>query len=154
MDLPNNRIYGMDEGPGKVVGIDFDQATGNMSVAWEPQEMKTFGWITAIGPKDHRVLMGTNMKLENESDIQAGPVNASYTEQVMWRDAETGKLLAASDFFSPMSTGSQVVPGYGGLNYHVLQDGHIMALKVLPLATNATSTTSAAAGQNSTSVAG
>jgi hypothetical protein len=132
-----------------------------MSVAWEPQEMKTFGWITAIGPKDHRVLMGTNMKLENESDIQAGPVNASYTEQVMWREAETGKLLAASDFFSPMSTGSQVVPGYGGLNYHVLQDGHIMALKVLP-ATNTTSTanmtsttnTSTAAGQNSTSASG
>ena len=25
MDLPNNRIYGTDEGPGKVVGIDFDR---------------------------------------------------------------------------------------------------------------------------------
>lgn len=54
MDLPNNRIYGMDEGPGKVVGIDFDQKTGNMSIAlaWEPKEMKTFGWINAIGPPE------------------------------------------------------------------------------------------------------
>ena len=97
--------------------------------------------------------MGTNMKLENESDIQSGPINASYTEQVMWRDAETGKLLAASDFFSSMSTGSQIVPGYGGLNFHVLQDGYIMALKVLPAA-NATSTaatTTTTASQNSTS---
>jgi hypothetical protein len=95
------------------------------------------------------------MKLENESDIQPGPINASYTEQVMWRDAETGKLLAASDFFTPMSSGSQVVPGYGGLSYHVLQDGHIMALQVLPEpATNATSTTTTATGQNSTAAAG
>jgi hypothetical protein len=52
----------------------------------------------------------------------------------MWRDAATGKLLAASDF-TPMSSGSQVWPGYSGLSYHVLIDGHILALKVLP-ATN------------------
>ena len=156
MDLPNNRIYGMDEGPGKVVGIDFDQETGNMSVAWGPEQMKTFGWVNAIGPKDQRVLVGTNMKVENESNIQPGPINATYSEQVMWRDAETGKLLAASDYFTPMSSGSQVVPGYGGLSYHVLIDGHIMALQVLPEpATNATSiTTTAATGQNMTSAAG
>jgi hypothetical protein len=154
MDLPNNRIYGMDEGPGKVVGIDFDQETGNMSLAWSVDQ-RTFGWVNAIGPPDHRVIVGTNMKLENESDIQPGPINASYTEQVVWRDAATGKLLAASDYFTPMSFGSQVVPGYGGLSYHVLQDGHIMALKVLP-ATNATSTaatTTTTASQNSTTEA-
>jgi hypothetical protein len=146
MDLQNNRIYGMDEGPGMVVGIDFDQETGNMSVAWGPEEMKTFGWVNAIGPPEHRVLVGTNMKVENESNIQPGPINASYTEQVMWRDADTGKLLAASDFFTPMSSGSQVVPGYGSLSYHVLQDGHIMALQVLSRSDdNATSTTSAVA---------
>jgi len=131
-DLPNNRIYGMDEGPGKVVGINFDQKTGNMSIAWGPEEMKTFGWVNAIGPANHRVLIGTNMKLENESNIQAGPKNPNYTEQVLWLDAATGKRLAASDFFTPMSSGSQVWPGYGGLSYHVLIDGHIMALKVLP----------------------
>ena len=148
MDLPNNRIYGMDEGPGKVVGIDFDQRTGNMSIAWGPEEMKTFGWVNAIGPPDRRVLVGTNMKVENASNIQPGPINATYTEQVMWRDAATGKLLAASDFFSPMSSGSQPWPGYGGLTYHVLIDGHIMALKVLP---QTNMTLSAAPSQNSTS---
>jgi hypothetical protein len=151
MDLPNNRIYGMDEGPGKVVGINFDQTTGNMSIAWGPEEMKTFGWVNAIGPSDQRVLVGTNMKVTNESDIEAGPKDPTYIEQVMWRDAATGKLLAASDYFSPMSEGSQPLPGYGGLTYHVLQDGHLMALKVLPQ-TNATSTT-APAMPNSNSTA-
>jgi hypothetical protein len=58
----------------------------------------------------------------------------------MWRDAATGKLLVASDFFSPMSTWAQVVPGYGGLSYHVLVDGHVMALKVLPKSTSSNST--------------
>jgi hypothetical protein len=128
-----------------------------MSIAWTPKEMKTFGWVNAIGPPNHRVLIGTNMKVTNESNIQPGPRNPSYTEQVMWRDAATGKLLAASDFFTPMSSGSQVWPGYEGLSYHVLIDGHIMALKVLPK-TNMTSSSAAAAnttattpGQNSTS---
>jgi len=138
MDLPNNRIYGMDEGPGKVVGINFDQKTGNMTLAWSVDQ-KTFGWVNAIGPPNHRVIVGTNLKLTNETNIQPGPKNPNYTEQVQWRDAATGKLLAASDFFSPMSSGSQVVPGYGGLSYHVLIDGHIMALKVLPSQSNTTS---------------
>jgi hypothetical protein len=81
------------------------------------------------------------------------PKNPNYTEQVLWLDAATGKRLAASDFFTPMSSGSQVWPGYGGLSYHVLIDGHIMALKVLPkpMSSNSTSTptTSTAAGGGS-----
>jgi hypothetical protein len=110
---------------------------------------RRLGWINAIGPPNHRVLVGTNMKVENESNIQPGPIYATYTEQVMWRDAATGKLLAASDFFSPMSSGSQVMPGYGGLSYHVLIDGHIMALKVLPQ-TNMTSSSTASTTTNTT----
>jgi hypothetical protein len=71
----------------------------------------------------------------------------------MWHDAATGKLLAAPDYFTPMSSGDQVWPGYGGLSYHMLIDGHIMALKVLPQ-TNATSsvaTTAMTKASNSTS---
>lgn len=67
----------------------------------------------------------------------------------MWRDAATGKLLAASDFFSPMSSGSQVVPGYGGLSYHVLINGHILALKVLPKTIMASSAAAANATDTS-----
>ncbi len=72
--------------------------------------MRTLGWVNTIGSANHRVIVGTNMNLKNESDIQPRSINASYTEQVMWRDAATGKLLAASDFFTPKSAGSQVVP--------------------------------------------
>jgi hypothetical protein len=52
------------------------------------------------------MLIGTNMKVENESNVQPGPISATYTEQVMWRDADTGKSLAASDYFTPISSKS------------------------------------------------
>lgn len=65
-----------------------------------------------------------------------------YTEQVEWRDAATGKLLAASDYFSGMSTGALPEPGYGGLLYYMALNGHIMALQVLPKPTNPTNATS------------
>ena len=34
----------MDHGPGKMVGIDLDQATGNMSVAWSADQ-STLSWL-------------------------------------------------------------------------------------------------------------
>jgi hypothetical protein len=91
-------------------------------------------------------------KPSNSADLQVGPKGANYVEQIQWRDTTTGKLLAASDFFSPQIVGMQVWPGYGGLIYEGLNNGHIMALKVLP-ATNATFSVPSG-GQNPTSVAG
>lgn len=67
--------------------------------------MMTYGWINLIGSADKRVLVGSNMNVTNPSNIVPGPENATYTEQVQWRDAATGKLLAASDYFTPMSEG-------------------------------------------------
>ena len=115
-----------------------------------------------IGPANHRVLVGTNIasNITNPLDLQSGPKGVNYIEQIQWRDAATGKILAASDFFSPMSAGFEVWPGYGGLIYEGLNDGHLMALKVLPTSTptppspppsnststNSTSTTSPAGG--------
>ena len=84
--------------------------TGNISVTWAPQEMKIFGWVNAISLTDQRVLVGPNMRVENESNMRLGPGNATYTEQVMCQGAETGKLLAASDYSTPISSGSQLVP--------------------------------------------
>jgi hypothetical protein len=79
----------------------------------------------------------------------------AYTEQVVWRDAATGKLLAASDYFSGMSTGAPPEPDYGGLLYYMTFDGHIMALQVLPKPAGSnsrstpTSTTTSPAGGGS-----
>ena len=98
LDVANNRIYAMDSGPGKVVGINFNQKTGNMSVAWTAN-VKTVSFLTLIGLADHRVLVSTNIssKVTNPLELQHGPKGVNYKEQVQWRDAATGKLVAPSE---------------------------------------------------------
>jgi len=83
---------------------------------------------------------------------------------MQWRDADTGKLLAESDFFPPATFEGPVPVGYGGMIYDVLNNGHIIALQVLPSQTNttsysgappaATTSTTATVGQNTTSGGG
>jgi len=92
--------------------------------------------LVLICPADQRVLVGTNIlsNVINPLDLQSGAVEANYVEQVVWRDADTGRQLAHS-----MSAGVEVCAGYVGIVYEGLNDGNIVALKVLP-ATNATST--------------
>ena len=119
--------------PGKVVGIDLDQNTGNMSLAWSVDQ-KTLSWIILIGLPDQRVLVGTNIISDEPNPVKwnHGPVGANYKEQVVWRDANTGKLLAATDFYGPMVPGMEVWPGYGGLIYELQTDGSFMEFQVLP----------------------
>jgi len=133
LDKENSRIYAMDAGPRKVVGIDIDQKTGKMSLAWSADQA-TLGWMPLIGPANHRVLVGSNIStnITKPSEWVCGPTGANYIEQIQWRDAATGKLLAASDFFSPMIVGFMIWPGYGGLIYEGLNEGRIMAFQVLP----------------------
>lgn len=132
-DPENNRIYPMDPGPGKVAAINLDQKTGNMTLAWSVDQ-KTLEWTVLIGPADQRVFVGTNIltNVTNPLGYKVGPLGANYKEQLQWREASTGKLLAASDYFSPMINGFEMWPGYGGLIYYGQNDGHIIALKVLP----------------------
>ncbi len=91
----------MDAGVHKAFGVDIDPSTGNMSVAWvEPQWSQSY--ITLIGSSHDRVFVNTNMSspvTQNSSEMIPWPDGANYVEQIQWRDAETGKLLAASDFF-------------------------------------------------------
>ena len=48
---------------------------------------------------------------------------ANYTEQVTWRDAATGEILAQSDFFEPLTINSLVAPGFGGRVYYPTAEG-------------------------------
>jgi hypothetical protein len=142
IDLENNMVYGMDGGAGKLVGIKFNPVTGNMSLAWSANET-TVGWFGLIGPANKRVVVASNIHPNTPFSALKNNPPPNYKEQIQWRDAATGKLLAASDYFSPMSPGFEVWPGYGGVIYEGLNDGHIMALKVLPQPSNATSTAGA-----------
>jgi hypothetical protein len=151
VDPQNNRIYAMDAGVHKAFAVDFNPNTGKMSVAWVEPEWSQL-YITLIGPSNARVFVNTNMSspvTQNVSKMNPGPIGANYKEQMQWRDAATGKLLAASDFFPSAASYADVPVGYGGLIYDITNIGNIIALQVLP-ATNTTSITTTA-GHNSTS---
>ena len=115
--------------------------------AWiKPQWSQSY--ITLQGPANKRVFVNTNMSssvTQNWSKLNPGPTGANYVEQIQWRDAASGRLLAASDFLFPAALAATVPVGYGGLIYDLLNNGHIMALQVLPRTTSSNSTTTKSA---------
>lgn len=124
VDPANNRVYAMDAGAGKIGAIDL--VNGKLSVAWT-QDQRTLSFTSLIGPKDKRILIGTDIPVKTFHGLK------SYsTEAVVWRDAATGKQLARSDDLPKMTPGILVTPGYAGLQYFLTADGHITSLQVAP----------------------
>lgn len=100
-DLPNNRIYAMDPGPGKVAAINLNQETGNMTLAWSVDE-KTPEWTVLIGPASQRVLVGTNLQtnVTNPLEYDAGPIGPNYKERIRWREAASKCGQATVDSYT------------------------------------------------------
>ena len=124
VDPQNHRIYVMDAGAGKLAGVNLQN--GKLSLAWT-QDQTTLSFTTLIGPKNQRVLIGTNIPVKVFQGLKR-----YTTEQVIWRNAQTGKELASSSQFPKMTQGILVTPGYAGLQYFLTSDGHIIALQVTP----------------------
>jgi hypothetical protein len=101
----------------KVAGIKIDPATGKLSTAFVLDDI-TNTFQPVFGPADKRVLVLTNIKLPLEIEPILMAVGlANYSEQVTWRDAGTGEILAESDFFEPLTINSLTPPGFGGRVY-------------------------------------
>jgi len=134
-DPENNMIYSADVGLGKVAGIKLDQATGELKVAFVLDDRSTT-FQPVLGPKDKRVLLLTNMKKNVEKEpIKGALFTENYTEQLTWRDAATGRILAASDFFEPLSINGLTPPGFGGRIYFPTAVGKgFYVLQVMPKA--------------------
>jgi len=124
VDPQNNRVYVMDAGAGKLAGVNLEN--GKLSVAWTVDQT-TLSFTTLIGAKSQRVLIGTNIPVKFFQGLKH-----YTTEQVIWRNAQTGKELASSSQFPKMTQGILVTPGYAGLQYFLTSDGHIIALQVMP----------------------
>jgi hypothetical protein len=57
----------------------------------------------------------------------------NYKEQLTWRDAATGKIIAESDFFEPLTINSLTTPGFGGRIYFPTSSGKgFYVLQVMP----------------------
>jgi hypothetical protein len=133
-DPENSMIYSADMGMKKVAGIKIDQATGKLEVAFIVDDI-TSTFQPVIGPKDKRVLLLTNVKLASESQsIQEAVFSQNqYTEQLTWRDATTGEILAESDYFEPLTINSLTPPGFGGRVYFPTAVGKgFYVLQVMP----------------------
>jgi hypothetical protein len=130
-DPENNMIYSSDMGIGKFAGISLDPNTGEMKVMWSSDSTSS-SFMTLIGPKDERVLLISVMKPgASEAPIMQTVLSGQYREQVTWRDAATGRLLAESDFFEPLTQGSLITPGFGGRVYFPTGNGFIV-MQVMP----------------------
>jgi len=130
-DPENNMIYSADMGIGKVAGIKLDQETGKTTVAFVLDNM-TNTFQPVIGPKDQRVLVLTNARKNVAKEpTMLALFSKNYQEQVTWHDAKTGRLLAESDFFEPLTINSLVAPGFGGRVYFPTGKGFI-TLQVNP----------------------
>jgi hypothetical protein len=58
-------------------------------------------------------------------------VTGNYKEQARWLDAATGRLIAESDFFEPLTPGALITPGFGGRVYFPTGKGFV-TLQVMP----------------------
>lgn len=132
-DPENSMIYSADMGMKKVAGIRLDQVTGKLETAFVVDNISnTFQPL--LGPPEKRVLLLTNIKLPAGLNVlQAVSTADKYTEQLTWRDAATGKILAESDFFEPLTVNSLTPPGFGGRVYFPTAVGKgFYVLQVMP----------------------
>ena len=139
-DPENNMIYSADMGMGKVAGIRIDPETGKLETAFILDNV-TSTFQPVIGPADKRVLMLTSMKLAYADEpILEALQKSNYTEQLTWRNAATGELLAGSDFFEPLTINSLTPPGFGGRVYFPTAVGKgFYTLQAMPAPTKAPS---------------
>jgi hypothetical protein len=131
IDLENDMLYSADAGIGKVAGIKLDQRSGEMKAMFVVDD-STFTFQPLIGPKEKRVLILSNMKpISPVIPRLVAFATHKYREQVTWREAATGRILAESDFLEPLSPNSLTPPGFGGRLYYPTGTG-FYTLQVRP----------------------
>jgi hypothetical protein len=119
-DADTGLIYGVETLARKVAAYKLTDS--GIQMVWAKTQTTT-EWATLIGPKDHRVWVGTEIP---------GPEvpGQNKTDKVVFRDAATGKELALSSQVPAMTQGSAIQPGYGGSVFFPVGTG--MLIKVTP----------------------
>lgn len=102
IDAENMRIFTSDQLAGFVAGIDFDPDSG-FSVRWQAKQMMASFWAI-VGPRQGRNIIGTDFTREGD--------------RVVWRDADSGEELAASDIVDSKFNGNIVSSGFKGRFYY------------------------------------
>ena len=122
-DPENGLFYGVETLARKVAA--FRICDSGIETVWKKTQTTT-EWATLIGPKEHRVWVGTDIPLN-----QIPGANAN--DRVVWRDASTGRVLARSALVPVMTQGSAVQPGYDGSMYFPGATGTLVRLTPAPV---------------------
>jgi hypothetical protein len=122
-DPENGLFYGVETLARKVAA--FRICDSGIETVWKKTQTTT-EWATLIGPKEHRVWVGTDIPLN-----QIPGMNAN--DRVVWRDASTGRELARSALVPVMTQGSAVQPGYDGSMYFPGATGTLVRLTPAPV---------------------
>ncbi|TMV07523.1 hypothetical protein FGK63_08610 [Ruegeria sediminis] len=125
IDEENSMVFSADQNMMKIGALDFDQATGDMTVAWT-LDGATTALQALYGPADQRVLGTARAEPGTTLDALNQTSNPPYRQQAIWLDAKTGRLLAESDYFEPMNFNTLLSPGYGGRFYYMWENGFIV----------------------------
>ena len=122
-DPENGLFYGVETLARKVAAFRITES--GITTVWKETQTTT-EWATLIGPKEHRVWVGT--------DIPGAEIPGdNATDTVVWRDAGTGRELARSERVPQMTQGSAVQPGYGGSMYFPGAEGMLVKLTPAPV---------------------
>jgi hypothetical protein len=121
-DTESGLLYTADTGAGYVSAMTFDPATGFELLWLEPQTTSVFQQL--VGPPDQRVVVTSNLQ-----GFLLNPLKAR-NEQVVFRDAATGRELARTDDLPRMSEGANISPGFAGRVYFPGTDGKVYEITV------------------------
>jgi hypothetical protein len=121
-DPENGLFYGVETLARKIAA--FKVTDSGITTVWEKTQTTT-EWATMMGPKDHRVWVGT--------DIPGAEIpGQNKTETVVFRDAATGRELARSPRVPQMTQGSAIQPGYGGSVFFPVATGILIKMTPAP----------------------
>jgi hypothetical protein len=122
-DPQNGLFYGVETLARKIAA--FKLTSSGIVTVWKKTETTT-EWATLIGPKNHRVWVGT--------DIPRPEIpGRNQTDTVVFRDAATGRELARSGTVPAMTQGSAVQPGYHGSVFFPGAKGTLVKMTPRPL---------------------
>jgi hypothetical protein len=121
-DPENALFYGVETLARKVAAFRITKS--GIKTVWKKMQTTT-EWATLIGPKEHRVWVGTDIPFPEIP-------GENHTDTVVWRDARTGRELARSGELPYMTQGSAVQPGYGGSMYFPGAEGMLVKLTPAP----------------------
>jgi hypothetical protein len=117
-DPQNGLFYGVETLARKIAA--FRITNQGIQTVWK-QTQTTTEWATLIGPRKHRVWVGT--------DIPGAEIPGKNSHDVVvWRDAASGRELARSGRVPAMTQGSAIQPGYGGSVYFPSAKGTLFKL--------------------------